>query len=362
MTTNDSFAASYAEARAKFRAAVREAGAVAEAVPHPLRGPDGGALATDIAWIGAADAQRVLVLQSGIHGVEGFCGSGAQVDWLRRREFQRLPPAVAVLMIHAVNPYGFAWLRRVNEDNVDLNRNFMPFGTAALPVNHGYEDLRAALSPERFDAASEAAARQAMIAYARTHGREALARAAAGGQYVDPKGIFYGGAGPVWSNRTLHDIYVSRLAAAHAVCVLDFHTGLGPAGYAEQIVIEGPGDPPYKRARDWFGAAVVSMAAGKSSAAELSGDNLAAVAAWLPGAEVTALAMEYGTVSPEETLQALRADNWLHMHGDPAAADAAPIKAALRDAFYVDRDDWRGMIAGQSLMTCRQAIAGLAES
>ena len=29
------------------------------------------------------------------------------------------------MIIHAVNPYGFAHLRRVNEENIDLNRNFI---------------------------------------------------------------------------------------------------------------------------------------------------------------------------------------------------------------------------------------------
>jgi len=58
---------------------------------------------------------------------------------------------------------------------------------------------------------------------------------------------------------------------------------------------------------------------------------------------------------------ALRADAWLHTHGDPTGPEAQAIKAQIRDAFYGDADDWKGMVAGQSLLACRQALAGLAE-
>src|SRR6201999_3319201 len=112
MLTNDCFGTDYQAARGKFLAAARAAGATLEAAQHPERGPDGGALFTDIARLGPADAEAMLVMISATHGVEGFCGSGAQIDWLRRGEAARLPPGGGALLIHAINPYRFAWLRR----------------------------------------------------------------------------------------------------------------------------------------------------------------------------------------------------------------------------------------------------------
>ena len=126
----DSFSSSYSEAREKFQEAVAAAGCNAESFKHPCFGPGGEKLAADAAWFGPSDASRVLVLISGTHGVEGYCGSGAQVDWLRREEFKLLPADMGVLMIYAINPYGFAWMRRVNEDNVDVNRNWVDFSRA----------------------------------------------------------------------------------------------------------------------------------------------------------------------------------------------------------------------------------------
>jgi hypothetical protein len=82
----------------------------------------------------------VLWINSATHGVEGFCGSGVQIGMMARGWHRRLPDNVALLLTHAINPHGFAWVRRVTEDNVDLNRKFTPPGVAA-PVNAGYAEI-----------------------------------------------------------------------------------------------------------------------------------------------------------------------------------------------------------------------------
>ncbi|MFN3523153.1 MAG: M14 family metallopeptidase [Phenylobacterium sp.] len=355
-----SFSADYSEARDKFVAAAQTAGARLERITNPNRGPRGEALSTDVAWVGPSDAEAVLVMISGTHGVEGFCGSGAQVDWLARGEAQRLPGGVAVLLVHAVNPYGFAWLRRVTEENVDLNRNWIDFDAPPLPANPGYEALREAFGPAEWTEESRAATAKVIGAYLAEHGQKALAAAASSGQYGDPKGIYYGGAGPTWARRTQTAIYETYLGQASRIGVIDYHTGLGPWGFAEQIILESAGHPRYERAARWYGSALASVSDGNSASAELSGDGLAAAPELLSHADVTGIAMEYGTVSPARVLYALRADNWLHAHGDPTGPDAAAIKAQIRDAFYGDRPDWKGMVAGQSLLVTRQALAGLA--
>jgi len=134
------FSTTYAEARDKFLSAARAAGASLVAHIHPETGPDGGELATDCAWIGPEAARSVLLLVSGTHGIEGFCGSGAQIDWLNRGEAAQLGPDRAALLVHALNPYGFAWARRVTHENVDLNRNFVDFAVPR-PANPDYDLL-----------------------------------------------------------------------------------------------------------------------------------------------------------------------------------------------------------------------------
>jgi hypothetical protein len=298
---------------------------------------------------------------SGTHGIEGYCGSGAQVDWLRRGEAAQLRPGQAVLLVHALNPYGFAWSRRVTHENVDLNRNFVDFG-APLPANPEYARLAAAVKPADWGEDSQAAARQVILDYAVAHGFKAMAQAISGGQYDYPDGVFYGGAGPTWSRRTLEAIFAERLSGATDIGIIDYHTGLGPEGYAEQIIAAHTGTPEHRRAVLWHGLAATSHSSGDSVSASIAGDWLGAAPRLLPHARVTGIALEYGTVDANRVLDAVRADNWLHAHGQVDSAHGRAIKQQIRDAFYIDTDLWRGMVLGQSLIAVRQALAGLARA
>ena len=142
------FAQTYAEARAGFTAAAEAAGLRVQPHPHPLPGFDGEPLAMDVARLGPADAAALLLVSSGCHGVEGFCGSGVQRALLADAAFlaQARAGGVAVLFVHALNPHGFSHWRRPTHENVDLNRNWCDFG-APLPANPGYEALAEAIVP-----------------------------------------------------------------------------------------------------------------------------------------------------------------------------------------------------------------------
>jgi hypothetical protein len=361
MNSLDSFSATYVEARAKFIAAASRAGGTLETISHPERGPDGGALSTDVAWFGPGDAERVLVTLSATHGVEGFAGSGAQVDWLERGEAGRLAPGVAALVIHAINPYGFAWLRRVTHENVDLNRNWIDF-SRPLPENGGYDELVGAICPEEWSEEGRRQAEITLASYAARHGKGAWQHAISGGQYRHPGGIFYGGQGPTWSRLTQTRIYSEYLARVAKVAIIDFHTGLGPWGLGERIVLAPRPSDGFDRAARFYGLGVVSPYDGTSSSAPIVGDGLSASIALLPHAQVTAIALEFGTLPIEDMLDAVRADAWLYARGDLQTPQGKAIKAQIRAAFYGDAPDWKGMIAGQALLACRQAIAGLSTS
>jgi hypothetical protein len=66
-----------------------------------------------------------MVLSSGLHGAEGFLGSGIQLVPLEK--YRNMAPLSGrkLVLIHSLIPYGSAWLWRWNEDNIDLNRNFL---------------------------------------------------------------------------------------------------------------------------------------------------------------------------------------------------------------------------------------------
>ena len=354
------FSENFAGARARFIGAVQAANVEVESFPHGSHGPDGEQLSTDVAWFGSSQATRVVVMISGTHGVEGFYGSATQIAWIQLSEFSRLPRDTAALLIHAINPYGFAWLRRSNEQNVDLNRNWIDF-SKPLPTNPGYEELAEDLCPVDWSPESQRATGDRIASWIGAHGLAAYQSAVSSGQWQHPKGLFFGGTRPAWSRETLTEILIGRLKRARRVNILDFHTGLGPFGYAELISDQHPDDASFKRARCWIGASMTSVNGGGSVSSKLQGDCLSAIPGLLPHAIVDAIAIECGIKSIHEVAYALRADAWLHAYGDPSSDEANAIKTLICDAFHSRDPLWQGMAIGQGLAVCRSAIAGLVD-
>ena len=178
-----SFATTYSEAREKFLAAARIAGASTQRYDNPTKGPNGEALSTDVALLGPGDAARVVVAISGTHGAEGYCGSGFQVDWLTGVGAAGLPAGTAMLLVHAINPYGFCWTRRVTEEGNDLNRNYVDH-TKPYPANKGYEEIHGFLIPKDFGLNSIAAADAKLTEYRKKVGDRAYFAAMSGGQFT----------------------------------------------------------------------------------------------------------------------------------------------------------------------------------
>jgi hypothetical protein len=356
------FAGDYAAARRGFLGIAARYGAPVRSYANPLKGPTGEELATDTIWLGPKDATRVMVLTSATHGIEGFCGSGCQIDWLLEGGPARLPDGVAALLVHAVNPYGFAWLRRVTEENIDLNRNGIDFAQPP-PENAGYAELKDAFSPRELKGPIFAKAEAALAAWREKHGEVALRRARTAGQYIDPAGIYYGGTGPAWARRTLETIIADNgLAKRDQVAVIDYHTGLGRYGYGEPICGSRPGEPGQARARLWYGPSLTEPMLGTSTSVVIPGLTQYI---WLRevGAErITFIALEYGTYPTSEVEAAVVEENWLHAHGKPdwGSEETRAIKAGLRRVFYPDTDDWKEMVLDRSRQVIRQTLGGLA--
>ena len=353
------FSESYAEARAKFCGAAASAGGSLRSWLNPhAKGPNGELLYLDTARFGAADAANMLVLISSTHGVEGHCGSGAQIAWIRTGGPAALPAGTGALLVHAINPYGFAWTRRVNEDNVDLNRNFVDHDKP-YPKNEGYIELAEVVTPRDWNDASLATTKQTFASYAQKNGQFGLQGAITGGQYTHPTGIFYGGSKPTWSNRTIRAIARAELGDARRVGIIDFHTGLGPFGHGELICAVAPEAKSFRRAKAWYGEELTSPESGTSTSAIVSGAMTDAFPQELPDAEVTSIALEYGAYPVMESLEAVRQDNWLHHNGDLDSALGREMKAYMKERFFPAGDKWREMVWARADQTIGWTLNGL---
>lgn len=350
------FSATYREARERFLDAARKAGAAVQSHAHPLKGAEGEEIATDTALVGPADAAHLFIVSSGTHGPEGFSGSACQLallnDDLARRAADR---GIALLLVHAVNPYGFSHLKRTNEDNIDLNRNFNDF-SQPYPDNPVYEEIHSLLVPESWPPSPENEARlgaaMAKLAGQRNPG-------VSSGQAKHSDGLFYCGTAPAWSNGTIRSILRRFGTGKRHIAWIDVHTGLGPYGHGEKIFGRHPPET-LARALRWWGSDLIVATATDSVSPRTVGHITGCAPEECPDAAITPTTLEYGTLPNVQVRSALRGEAWLAGHPDAPPAVAAAIRRAVRDAFFVDADDWKGMILGQFRAQALQTINGLA--
>lgn len=350
------FSLDYAVMRRRFLDAARAAGAVLSEYPHPLPGPDDAPIWTDVARIGPADASRLMVLVAGTHGVEGAYGSACQTAWLERASSWTLPDDMAVLMIHLINPWGTAWSRRVTEDNVDLNRNFLDW-SAPLPVNSGYGALHPALLTDAADAA--------VAALLRDKGPAGVAAIVEAGQYDHPDGLFYGGSGPVWSNRLLATLLLDHGRDARHVIAFDLHTGAGPYGYPALLSVSPVDHSGLDWGRQVFGPALVPVITGAGAATDTGiaaaavGYVSAFVCTALPQARVLPLVIECGTLPADDIRHRLIGDNRHHHGANPDPEAGRRIRDDLRYGFIPQDAGWQQTCLATSLRHFDTALEAL---
>ncbi len=352
------FPATYAEARAAWLAAVQRAGGRVHSERHPLPGPDGGPLWMDAAWFGDAAARRVMAVACGTHGIEGYAGSAAQTAWLAAGGPGEPVADTAVLLVHAVNPWGFAWRQRGTEDNVDLNRNFRNHDLAP-PANPGYDELHPHLMLACWDDADIARAFAAMDAYRERAGEQAFSNAFNGGQYRHPDGIFFGGTQPGWSNTALRSLLRRHLDRARVCLFIDLHTGIGPYGQPFMINVDPPQSPARAMALAVWGADALSgKGCTHQALASFQGLLLDAFADEVPHCRVCAVAVEFGTHERRRMQRAHLALMWLRRQaGETPATRAA--RAEYDEAFMPADPGWRDAVLRSGAAVCAQGWAAL---
>jgi len=174
--------------------------------------------------------EKLLALTTGEHGIEAYVGSAMLELFFEEYMGQLDPQQTGLLVVHAINPWGMRHHRRVNANNVDLNRNFL-LPEMGLPDNPGYAQIAKVLNPE-IEPGSWLAANMSyatgVISVLRKLGfKEALGSILLG-QYQFPSGLYYGGDDLQPETQHLMDTYRQWLPAYEKVVLLDMHTGYGP--------------------------------------------------------------------------------------------------------------------------------------
>lgn len=283
----DFFSPDYRTSRSRFRSAVLANGGRIESILLDAKGPADEDLTIDIGYFGDSRPHRVLIHSSGLRGVEGFAGSAIQLQWLEEG-IPQLAPDSAIVLVHAMNPYGMAWCRRVNENNVDLSLNFLDADEAFAGAPEGYAEINSWLNPE-------SPRRPDMFWMCVIFRARTLRHCLAEGQYEFPRGLCFGGKRHEQAARRFQ-LYISqRLAGAERIAAIDVHTG--PALTAES-------------ARGSLGALYNRM---------------------FPGADVRFEVQRFATCGPLRAIAALRSEDGRH----------------LRDVFCPANKKWRETVLAE---------------
>ena len=325
-------------------------------------------------------ASRCLILFSGTHGLEGLAGSAAQMAWLSSSQAASIPTGVKVIVVHAVNCWGFAHRSRLTEDGVDLNRNFVDHSNP--PPNEPYQHYEGA-SPvtdisqagiDRFQAVMAAGGKQLNDPVTASSGSN-------GGQYTDPKGITFGGQAPCWSNTIVQNLVKEHAGHADRVCVIDWHTGVGGYNDVAYLFMHGFGHPLQKLAEGWWGGPKINE--WRKAPFDEVLDEKAGTTGWhtansshfgqlrfalanemLPNATTTGALIEFGCFGPGTPSASgghTLLDNHFHFGGgDRTAHDSQALLADMEESFVPADPEWRAKVCVEGRAITIGAVEGLA--
>lgn len=356
------FSQTYAEARRRFVAAAQAVGATLQA--HVIdadlsnASKDAEPLTIDVAILGA-DNDPALLITSGIHGVEGYFGSAVQLALLERLHDATQRKKIRYVLVHALNPYGFAHTRRVNEDNIDLNRNFMSSAADYAGAPEGYARLDAFLNPHSPPSRHEPFKAKTLWKIFRL-GMQPLKEAVAGGQYEYPRGLFFGGKGPSAAMRIVQSNCDAWLAAAPQVLHIDLHTGLGPWGKPTLLLNETVDSDRYAWYCQTFDAdRIEPLTRPGGTAYSPSGPLGLWMQRYFHARDYRFLGAEFGTYDVIRILGALRAENRAHYFCAPTHADFLRAKKELKECFCPQSPVWRQQVVDAALHIADQSVTAL---
>lgn len=189
----------------------------------------------DIPYVFIGNGPHKLVINSGVHGIEGYFGSAAQNMFLT--DFVPLFNSdvlknYTIVLVHVINGWGMQHRMREVRDFanggalVDLNRNFgIDFSKSDdLPKNPKY-DLAHDLLLSHPDEVNK---KNAIKQFRNAHINDGVWAAISNGQYVYPYGLFYGGSAPMIENEMTMKIYDNIMSSdAKSLTSIGLHTGLG---------------------------------------------------------------------------------------------------------------------------------------
>jgi hypothetical protein len=334
----------------------------------PVAGKGDSDLTIDGCYIPAQKAkENLLVLSSGIHGVEGFLGSAVQSmamdDVLGPDDLD----GTGVLLIHGMNPYGFKHLRRVTENNVDLNRNCAIEESLFETRNEGYGRLRDLLNPRgKADDRSvkDKNIHLVILRKALAGSVSALRQAILQGQYDYPEGISFGGRAPEPQIVAMGPLLRDLTGPYARILTIDLHTGYGENG-TMHLFAEPVRDAETKAEMEALFAGYRVDWADSAGFYTVSGSFADYLGSLAPGKKYYAMPLEFGTLDSQKLFGSLKSlhimmlENQGFQYGYKDEKTEARIKRDFLEMFCPSDPVWRSKAVMDAKRILERVLEGL---
>ncbi|NUM58242.1 MAG: DUF2817 domain-containing protein [Bdellovibrionaceae bacterium] len=311
---------------------------------------------TDFLFIPQENSKKLVIIQSGTHGIEGHAGSGIQsflIDYIQLQKVSK----TSFLFIHGVNPHGFKNNRRVNQNNVDLNRNFAEDKSLFSSQNQSYEKINFFLNPtdkQKQNFLTTLSFYYNSVVLVLKHSKDTLKRAILKGQYHQPKGIYFGGNDYQPEFFVINSIWDKFIPDFNEVLLVDLHTGYGERSKLH-LLANSSRDKNSEELKKIFPKQNIDFGEDKEFY-QVSGDITSYFYHKFNSEKIKvyALAFEFGTMDSQkllgsiDSLYRMVSENSGVQNGYKTPEDQTKTETLLLDMFYPKDFSWRDQVILQT--------------
>lgn len=308
---------------------------------------------------------HLFIMSSGVHGVEAFAGSAIQMLFLDKIFPSLDRKHLSVLLIHNINPWGFKNLRRVSENNVDLNRNFDINDRLFKTPNPGYRKIKDLINPQKpvdLSGLGYYLPFIDMIQKIIEVSIKPLRQSILQGQYAYPKALYFGGRRFEPQNMILGKLLKKQMSPYKNIFMVDLHTGYGEKGKLHLFGSNKLNKEQKRKLQKLFLGKAIDTGDDKDFYAT-HGDFTDFAHKLKPkGSELQAITFEFGTMDSQTHLGALRSirtmilENQGHHYGYKTPNDKKKVQELMQKMYYPQSSQWRKKVLNQAQSQLEQSI------
>jgi hypothetical protein len=360
ISLNRYFSGTYEESRASFMEASLDLESLFDSVDvfrQQVPGKPGDDLTIDFCYLPpAGEKSKLLILTSGIHGIEGITGSAVQRMFMDRIKENGHYEETGILFVHAMNPYGFKYLRRVTGNNVDLNRNWDTDPSLFNTENMGYHDVYTLLNPEGKANSDNLKNRFFLLVAIERLVKESiqsLRQAILQGQYEYPEGLYFGGRDFEPQVGLVTPIFKKYAAEYETVVNIDLHTGYGELGTLH-LFPNPVENPEVKKAMQQIFEGYTIDFGDSEDFYTINGSFSDYIGLILPGKLYVPMIFEFGTLNSQTTLGSIHSlhnmilENQGFLHGYKNDKVKEKIAGRMMEMYNPTSESWRAKVLTDS--------------